>query len=111
MELISKHFVFLPDFRISRSKLYDLLDILFLSICAVICGEEDYVGIHLWSCDKEAWLSQYLALPNRIPSHDTFRRVFQFLDYELFSKYFINFTQDLCERSMGEIVSIDGMHK
>ena len=105
---MAKHFGELSDFRISRGKLYDLFEIIFMSVCAVICGEDDYVGIWMWSCDNKAWLGHYLLLPNGIPSHDTFRRVFQFLDYESFSKFFVNFTQDLCEISMGEIVSIDG---
>jgi predicted transposase YbfD/YdcC len=108
MELIRRNFGCLRDFRVLGRVDYDLLDIIFMSICAVICGEEDYVGIWDWSCDNEDWLRQHLVLENGIPSHDTFRRVFQFLDYESFSKCFVNFTRDFCELRLGEVVSIDG---
>lgn len=108
MELIRRNFGFLRDFRVLGRVDYDLLDILFMSICAVICGEEDYVGIWDWSCDNESWLRKYLAMDNGVPSHDTFGRVFQFLDYEEFSKCFVNFTKDFCELTMGEVVSLDG---
>jgi len=66
------------------------------------------MGIHLWSKDNKNWLKQYLSLPNGIPSDDTFRSVFQFLDYESFNKCFIEFTEGLGSLTSGEVVAFDG---
>ncbi|MBX7243792.1 MAG: ISAs1 family transposase [Bacteroidia bacterium] len=108
MTILASSFSELSDFRIERSKLHDLKDILFICICGSICGEDDYVGIWMWACDNEAWLRRHLELKNGIPSHDTLMRVFRHLDYEEFSKCFVDFTSRLCELTSGEVVSIDG---
>lgn len=97
-----------PDFRLNRKKLHSLSDIIFMSICAICCGCDDYMGIHLWSKDNKIWLSKYLELANGIPSDDTFRRVFRFLDYEAFNRCFMEFTHNLCELTAGEVVAFDG---
>ncbi|NBB20161.1 hypothetical protein GVN20_12425 [Runella sp. CRIBMP] len=55
---------------------------IFINICAVRGGCEDYMGIHLWAKDNLAWLRQYLKLDKDVPSDDTLGRVFRFLDYE-----------------------------
>lgn len=108
MELIKECFGDMSDFRLSRKRLHSLIDIIFICICGVICGEEDYVGIRFWAVDNEQWLKQYIGLANGIPSDDTFRRVFQLLDYQEFSKCFISFTNRISTLSLGEVVSIDG---
>jgi predicted transposase YbfD/YdcC len=92
----------------NRKKLYKLLDIIFISICAVICGADDAVSIRAWAKDNLNWLRQYIALPNGIPSDDTIRRVFQFLDYEAFNRCFMNFTNDLSVLTEGEVIAFDG---
>jgi predicted transposase YbfD/YdcC len=101
-------FRLVPDFRLNRKKLHSLVDIIFISICAVVCGCEDYVSIHLWAKDNKSWLVQYIDLANGIPSDDTFRRVFRFLDYEAFNRCFIEFSSGLCELTRGEVVAFDG---
>jgi predicted transposase YbfD/YdcC len=108
MELIKESFKDMPDFRVQGRKLHSLLDIIFITICGVICGEEDFVGIRMWAEDRADWLRQHIGMENGIPSDDTLRRVFQFLDYEAFGKCFIDFTQRFCKLSGGEVVSIDG---
>jgi predicted transposase YbfD/YdcC len=108
MEYLLASFSKLPDFRINRKKLYDLTEIIFISICATICGCDDYVSIKSWADDNLVWLRQYIVLPNGIPSDDTFRRIFQFIDYEAFSRCFIDFTEGLSRLSEGEVVSFDG---
>lgn len=108
MELFRNSFKSLPDFRVKRSQLHELMDIVFISICAVICGCDDYMGIKLWADDHIVWLRQYIKLSNGVPSDDTFRRIFQFLDYQAFNKCFMDFTQGISHLSVGEVISFDG---
>jgi hypothetical protein len=74
------HFAELEDPRIERSKEHLLLDIVGIAICAVICGADSWVDMEAYGEAKQEWLGQFLALPNGIPSHDTFSRVFARLD-------------------------------
>jgi hypothetical protein len=78
------------DFR-QRNKNFrhELLDILLLSVCAVLSGAEDYGEIALYGQKKEAFLRRFLPLPNGIPSHDTIRRVFMYIDERSFNEAFI----------------------
>ena len=59
---------------------HHLLDILVIAVCAVLGGAESFEDIALYGRCKHAWLKQFLALPNGIPSHDTFRRVLMLVD-------------------------------
>lgn len=108
MDYLLQSFSTLPDFRINRKKLHDLTGIVFISICAVICGCDDYVSIKSWADDNIIWLRQYIVLANGIPSDDTFRRIFRFLDYEAFNRCFIDFTNGLSNLTDGEVISFDG---
>ena len=71
-ELFSK----LTDPRVDRTKGHKLIDIIAIAICAVICGAEGWVDIENFGNGKRAWLQTFLELPNGIPSHNTFGRVF-----------------------------------
>ena len=67
-----------PDPRRQCKNLrHALVDVLTIGFCAVLCGCEDFVEIAEFGCAKEAFLRRFLELANGIPSHDTFRRVFQ----------------------------------
>lgn len=77
-------FAEVPDFRLNRRKKHDLLDILVITLLAVICGADDYEEIALYGQQKKAFLQTFLKLENGIPSHDTFNRVFRFLDKKAF---------------------------
>ena len=59
-----------------RTKLHRLVDILVIAVCATICAAETWEEIAEFGQAKESWFKKFLALPNGIPSHDTFRRVF-----------------------------------
>jgi hypothetical protein len=78
------------DFR-QRNKNFrhELLDILLLSICAVLSRAEDYGEIALYGQKKEAFLRRFLRLPNGVPSHDTIRRVFMYINERSFNQAFI----------------------
>ena len=54
------------------------------------------------------WLGRFLELPNGIPAHDTFGRVFALLDPEQFAACFADWVRSVSELSPGEVVAIDG---
>jgi predicted transposase YbfD/YdcC len=85
-----------------------LTDILVIAICGVICGADDWVGIEEFGQAKEKWFQSFLPLPNGIPSHDTFGRVFAQLEPERFQNCFVSWIQAISHLSQDEIVAIDG---
>lgn len=98
----------LEDPRIDRTKRHSLTDIITVAICAVVCGADSWVDIELFGNSRKEWLSGFLELPNGIPSHDTFARVFSMLDAERFQSCFIEWVRSVSEMSEGQIVAIDG---
>ena len=105
---ISEHFASLEDPRIERTKLHQLLDIIVIAICAIICGADDWVEVELFGNAKLAWLQTFLELPNGIPSHDTFGRVFARLNAEQFQQCFLTWMQAVSEVTRGQVIAIDG---
>ena len=74
---LAHHFADLTDPRIDRSRLHELLDIVAIAICAVVAGADSWDDIEDFGTVKHDWLKTFLGLPNGIPSHDTFRRLFE----------------------------------
>jgi predicted transposase YbfD/YdcC len=105
---LTAHFGQVPDPRVERTKEHHLLDILVIAICAVLCGANDWVGIATFGVARRAWFQTFLALPNGIPSHDTFGRVFARLDPEAFAQAFLNWTQAIRDVLQAEVIAIDG---
>jgi predicted transposase YbfD/YdcC len=105
---ISYHFASLQDPRIERTKRHQLLDILVIAICAIICGADDWVEVELFGNAKLAWLKTFLDLPNGIPSHDTFGRVFARLNAEQFQQCFLRWIQAVSEVTCGQVIALDG---
>ena len=103
-----EHFDKLSDPRIDRTKDHKLIDIVIIAICGVICGADSWVGIESYGKSKYKWLKQFLELPNGIPSHDTFARVFARLDPEEFQNSFLSWVKSLSEHIFGEVIGIDG---
>jgi predicted transposase YbfD/YdcC len=102
------HFGSLSDPRVSRTRKHKLVDILFIALCAMICGADTFKDIALWGRCKRDWLTERLQLENGIPSHDTFGRVFARLDPNAFSTCFVAWTQSLYEKTEGEVIALDG---
>lgn len=102
------HFATLPDPRIERHRWHKLSDILVIAVCAVLCGAESYPAIEDFGQEREEWLRQFLELPEGIPSHDTFNRVFRLLDPVQFQTCFLRWMQAVAEVTAGEVVAIDG---
>jgi len=105
---LSHRFHQLEDPRIARSKRHSLHDILIVSVCALLCGAEGFVEMEEFGKAQREWLGQLLELPNGIPSHDTFGRVFAALDPAQFAEAFTLWTQSLRQSLAGEIVALDG---
>jgi predicted transposase YbfD/YdcC len=105
---IEHHFADLDDPRIDRSKLHKLLDIVVIAICAIICGADDWVAVEMFGNAKHEGLKEFLELPNGIPSHDTFGRVFGALDPEQFQSSFLNWMSAVSEVTQGQVVALDG---
>jgi predicted transposase YbfD/YdcC len=102
------HFQSLPDPRIERTKEHRLADLLTIALCAVIAGADSWVAIERFGHAKAAWLQTFLTLPNGIPSHDTFGRVFAALDPVAFAACFQKWITGVAQATAGRIVAIDG---
>jgi predicted transposase YbfD/YdcC len=104
-----KHFDPLIDPRIdNHNKLHNLHDILVITILATICGADNWVDINEFGEAKYDWLSTFLELPNGVPSHDTFGRVFSMLDPDQFESCFCDWIQSLSVDISSEVIAIDG---
>lgn len=101
------YFTELEDPRREHGRLHRLDDILFISICAVICGADTWEEIADFARSKIDWLAAVLILPGGVPSHDTFRRVFCLLDPVAFQKCFHAWMTEILERRGLSAVSAD----
>ncbi len=102
------HFETLEDPRLDRCKRHKLGDILFLAVCAMLGGANDFVAAEKFGHAKQTWLKKFLELPNGIPSHDTIGRVFCLLDSEQFIHCFVHWVQTLHEVTEGQLIALDG---
>jgi predicted transposase YbfD/YdcC len=105
---IKEHFRDLKDPRVERCRRHNLLDIIVIAVCGVICGADNWVDIAEFGRSRAQWLATFLELPNGIPSHDTFGRVFARLDADAFQACFMAWAGALREAVGGEVVALDG---
>lgn len=105
---IAEHFSAIEDPRIDRSKQHKLIDIITIAICAVICGAEGWTDIETYGVTKYSWFKQFLELPNGIPSHDTFARLFARLNPQQFQQCFLNWIKAINKVTSGEVIAVDG---
>jgi predicted transposase YbfD/YdcC len=105
---LTAHFITITDPRIDRGKAHRLIDIITIAICAVIAGAEGWVDIADFGEAKQDWFRTFLALPNGIPSHDTFGRVFSLLDPKQFQTSFAAWMRSVVTLTHGQVIAIDG---
>ena len=105
---IIHHFSSIEDPRVNRQKKHKLQDIFFISICAIICGADNWVAVEEFGLAKEEWFTELLGLEHGIPSHDTFGAVYAAIDTDHFSVCFSRWVADLANLTEGEVIAIDG---
>jgi predicted transposase YbfD/YdcC len=105
--LFMQFFGEIEDPRMNRQRRHNLLDIIAIAICASIAGADGWTHVASFGRSKEAWLRTFLTLPNGIPSHDTFGRVFSILEPQAFQQAFQSWVCAIQECVQG-VVAIDG---
>lgn len=105
---LARHFSGLDDPRCALKRRHRLVDMLVIAIAAVLCGADGWVGIAAFGRAKRDWLRQFLELPNGIPAHDTFGRVFALLDPSAFEACFRTWVEAIREVIPGEVIAVDG---
>ncbi|OED43329.1 hypothetical protein AB833_04025 [Chromatiales bacterium (ex Bugula neritina AB1)] len=90
-----------------RTQRHPLINIITISICAIIAGCDNFCAIEEFGKSKQSWFGEFLDLPNGIPSHDTFNDVLSRLNPAEFVQAFTRWVTRLGELS-GDIVAIDG---
>lgn len=99
----------LPDPRQQKKCRHNFGEVIFMSICGILCGADDWNSIQLFAEHKSDWFRKYLTLPNDIPSHDTFNRVFSLLEPASFRVMFTCWVQEmLLETPLSGVIAIDG---
>ncbi len=107
MSSIQDSFSIIKDPRIERKKLHSLIDILTLSVCAMLSGAEGYSAIEEFGHNKKQWLKTFLSLKNGIPSHDCIRYVLTRLPPEQLQLAFVQWVNTIKEK-IPEVIAIDG---
>jgi hypothetical protein len=105
---LARHFAPLSDPRVRGRCEHRLLDIIVIALCGVIANCDDWQQIALFARERRAWFARFLPLPNGIPSHDTFERVFDRLDPAAFQACFRSWVQALTAGLDLPHVAIDG---
>ena len=105
---IIDHFAGVDDPRMERTRKHKIGDIIAVAIRAVIAGADNWGDIESFGSAKLDWFETFLELPNGIPSHDTFGRVFSLIDARNFQDLFIEWTKQVWEAARGQVAAIDG---
>ena len=106
---VLKHFTAVDDPRLDRRKLHQLPDILFITLCGIICGADNWVMVEQFGKGRQTWFKELLELPNGIPSHDTFGDVLAAIDTKQFSQCFSDWVKDLTAYNGDtQVIAIDG---
>jgi predicted transposase YbfD/YdcC len=108
LQQFATYFETLTDPRMARTRRHVLQDILVIALCALIANANTWVDIEHFGKTKLDLLRRFLELPNGIPSHDTFGRVFAMLDPAALLVSLQNWLSDLRQKLGGKQVAIDG---
>lgn len=102
------YFKDIEDPRIERNKAYPLIEVIIITILAVIAFAEGWEDIETYGHAKAAWLKKFLPLRNGIPKHDVYRRVFSRLNPAAIEACFMAWVRDIKQDMDHEIIAIDG---
>jgi predicted transposase YbfD/YdcC len=107
-ERIASCFAELQDPRQPINQTHLFIDLLVISICAIVCGADDWEAVADYAAAKEEWLAGFLTLPGGPPAHDTFWRVFRHLDAEQFQRCFLQWIASTIALKPGQVIALDG---
>ena len=108
---LTQAFAEVPDPRVAGRSKYDLVEMLLITVYAMVCGIEDFVGIEGWAKERTDWLQRFLTLENGIPSHDTLNRLFGLLERHAVEKSFRLWVGSVLPAlAEGGVVAIDEWH-
>jgi predicted transposase YbfD/YdcC len=103
-----QYFGDIEDFRLDRNKKHLLVDIIVLVVCCTICGANGFVEIEMVANAKIDWFRTFLNLPNGIPSHDTFGRIFRMLRPDVLEERFLAWVQATFADCPVQQIALDG---
>ncbi|SRR5579883_1051118 len=98
----------LKDPRVNRTKKHLFLDVVGLALFAVLAGAQCYTEIEDFCRHHKTWLKDYFALPNGIPSHETFSRVFSAISPKAFQECFDTWLKSIIDLLPENVIAIDG---
>ncbi len=96
----------IEDPRINQRRVHNLIDIIVIAICAVICNADGWADMRTWAETHRQWLQQFLELPGGLPSRDTMRRTLSRLDPQAFQQAFLKWLKGL-RKELGNVIAID----
>ena len=103
------HFSILEDPRVTNHNTrHKFLDIFILAFIGNLCGCDEWTEVEDFCNAKIDLFKSYLELPNGIPSHDTFGRVFSMIESEHLEELLISWMNLIFKKTKGEIIAIDG---
>lgn len=98
----------IPDERQIAKVHHPLITILFTAIVATIAGCNDWEDMEDFVSEKQEWFEKYVEFPHGIPSHDTYERVFRWVNPKIFMQSFLDWTTMVSAVVKGSVVAIDG---
>ena len=107
-DIFIEEFSKLEDPRISRKKLYPIVEIIFLIVCASICGAESYRDYERFGKSKLSTLRLKLPFLNGIPSKSTIARVMRLISPDFLKSCFIGWMKSLYVWISEDVIPIDG---
>lgn len=102
------HFAALEETRVERTRWHPLMNIVFIAVCALLSGANDFVGMEKFGKSKKKWFAKFLDLTHGIPSHDTFGRVIRALKPEQFIQCFRSWVEGFVDSEAVRHIGIDG---
>ena len=108
MESPIRYFGNLKDYRDERYISHSLINIVAISIAAIICGAEDWYEVEDYGKEKKYWLQTFLDIGDSVPSHDTYNRFFSFIDPLEMEGCFTDWITAIADITEGRVINIDG---
>jgi len=105
---LNQYFGLIPDPRVERTRAHQLVDIITIALFVILSGADGWVAIETYGLAKQEWLETFLDLPNGIPSHDTFARVFARLDPFMLESSFQQWVRLVASNLGAQVIAIDG---